>query len=264
MIHKPGNSLRLFIIYTFLLFWVLLRITGALVYSNVPQITFIIMKIIWTWSSTFVLIILFKKLFPGETITAFLKKQFSKVSWGDFAVPFVIQLVITVGAVILFTMFSGEKIGNIQLISVSALLPLLLVNITSGPMGEELGWRAYALNELQKKHSPLVAALIIGLMWGLWHFPFWILTGLTGTDLLLYILSFLVGIISFSVFMTHFYNKSKNILVAVWMHFLFNIFMQIAIIEDFRLITVVSAIYLVVTCGIVLVDKTRMLRKPEQ
>ena len=135
---------------------------------------------------------------------------------------------------------------------------MVLIFITSGPMGEELGWRGYALNEFQKKYSPLISSLFIGLLWGFWHFPLWIITGLTGYDLLFYSASFMLGIISFSVFVTYFYNKKKNILVAVWIHFLFNMLLQIVIIEDFRFILFVSVLYLISSICIVLIKRKEM------
>jgi membrane protease YdiL (CAAX protease family) len=40
-------------------------------------------------------------------------------------------------------------------------------------MGEEIGWRGFAQPHLQKRYSPLVTTLVIGVTWGLWHLPIW-------------------------------------------------------------------------------------------
>lgn len=37
--------------------------------------------------------------------------------------------------------------------------------------GEEMGWRGYVLPRVQARHSALAAALIVGVIWGVWHLP---------------------------------------------------------------------------------------------
>lgn len=40
-----------------------------------------------------------------------------------------------------------------------------------GTLGEEIGWRGFALPELLKTHSPFSASIVLGLIWALWHAP---------------------------------------------------------------------------------------------
>ena len=46
-----------------------------------------------------------------------------------------------------------------------------LVNPLDGPLGEEPGWRGYALPQLQTTRSPLAAAAVLGFVAALWHVP---------------------------------------------------------------------------------------------
>ena len=39
--------------------------------------------------------------------------------------------------------------------------------------GEEAGWRGFVQNRLQAKFSPLIALLVMGFFWPIWHFFLW-------------------------------------------------------------------------------------------
>ena len=45
------------------------------------------------------------------------------------------------------------------------------VNPLDGPLGEEPGWRGYAVPRLQAQHSPLVSGVVLGVLVALWHLP---------------------------------------------------------------------------------------------
>ena len=40
-----------------------------------------------------------------------------------------------------------------------------------GPLGEEPGWRTFALPRLQTRLSPVLASVVVGLGWAAWHLP---------------------------------------------------------------------------------------------
>ena len=51
-------------------------------------------------------------------------------------------------------------------------LPMVaLFLVFSGPLGEEPGWRGFALPRLLERRSPLVASLTLGVIWAAWHLP---------------------------------------------------------------------------------------------
>lgn len=50
------------------------------------------------------------------------------------------------------------------------LLGLILFQIFIRGIGEETGWRGFALPHLQNRYSPFKASLVLGILWALWHF----------------------------------------------------------------------------------------------
>ena len=93
--------------------------------------------------------------------------------------------------------------------------------LLSGPLGEELGWRGFALLELQRS-IPLNSLYYHRLLVGMWHLPIWLTTGFIGMDLIKYSLFFMLSIIATTIIMTVFYNINQNLIIPIIIHQLFN------------------------------------------
>ncbi|MBX2998063.1 MAG: CPBP family intramembrane metalloprotease [Caldilineaceae bacterium] len=89
--------------------------------------------------------------------------------------------------------------------------------LTSG-IGEETGWRGYALPRLQQGRSPLSDTVVLWIFWGLWHLPLFFYT-----HELSVLPMFLVGRFAGAVVFTWLTNSTGGtiLIVAVW-HGLFN------------------------------------------
>ena len=93
--------------------------------------------------------------------------------------------------------------------------------VDPGPLGEELGWRGFALPRLLEGRSALSAAVILGVIWGVWHLPAFIIAGTPQNSMSLP--AFLVGIVAVSVLMTWVFNGTRgSVLVAYLFHWTIN------------------------------------------
>lgn len=82
--------------------------------------------------------------------------------------------------------------------------------------GEEIGWRGFALSRLQSViKNPLVAAIVLGAVWGLWHLPIYLDPQQSNFLLPLFLL-FIMGISM--IYSVLFNNTRGSLLMAVVLH----------------------------------------------
>ncbi len=101
--------------------------------------------------------------------------------------------------------------------SAGALATALLLGVIKGPV-EEFGWRGFAQPLLQRKFAPVWAAFIIGIVWGFWHLPAFLLSGTQQSAWSFG--PFFAGTIAISLIVTQLFNASRgSILLSAFMHF---------------------------------------------
>jgi membrane protease YdiL (CAAX protease family) len=120
--------------------------------------------------------------------------------------------------------FTGGAVGDFQPGAWYFLIPIVLVTaLPFGPLGEELGWRGYALPRLQARHSALTSSVIIGVLWTFWHIPlFWVPGAALGpweTVSIASVSTYLVSTIGTAIIFTWLFNNTRgSVLLAIVLH----------------------------------------------
>jgi len=107
----------------------------------------------------------------------------------------------------------------------------MVFSLTIGvaPLWEEVGWRGFALPRMQRLHGPVVGTIILGLLWGVWHLPFFfgplMQTGPDATFIRasIALVEFSIGLTGVSVVMTWVLNNCRgSTLLAILFHAAFD------------------------------------------
>ena len=105
-------------------------------------------------------------------------------------------------------------------------LPAVLIFPAIITWGEEPGWRGFAQTRLQERYSPVLAALVVGLVHGIWHLPnFLMIAGPTAAgpfNPVNFAANILVILFVTMIFTWVFNNARLSILIAVLVHASFN------------------------------------------
>lgn len=98
--------------------------------------------------------------------------------------------------------------------TVRAFLTKFAVTLFLAGALEEFGWRGFLQPRLQERWSALAAALLIGLVWALWHLPLAYQGAGAGYDPGAFV-GLLIGLPAFSVVMAWLYNSTRGGLLFV-------------------------------------------------
>jgi membrane protease YdiL (CAAX protease family) len=100
-----------------------------------------------------------------------------------------------------------------------------------GPIGEEFGWRGFALPRLLARYSPLNASVRLGLIHAAWHIPLFFIPGMPQTRVSFPL--FTLGVVSIAIFDTALYLRTDaNLLLAILVHLLANLCGGLALEAD--------------------------------
>ncbi len=247
--------LRDYVLWTYGVFILFILLIGIIMLVLESPALAEALKIVSAWTATFVFVAMFRRIYPNDNLIRYVKRQFSeKIEISTVAWVLLLQFGMFIGILLVSSAIRGLPVSALVTTSWATLLLLFGSNLIRGPLGEQIGWRAFVLIELQKIHSPIKAAVIVGVFWGFWHAPLWFLSGYAGMQLVQYIGVFLVYIISTSIIITAFYNLNTNLLIPIIIHQLANYLVAIQIGDVLSIITITSAFYFAAAVVLVLVN----------
>jgi membrane protease YdiL (CAAX protease family) len=146
-----------------------------------------------------------------------------------------------------------SALGQVHFLPSLGIGALFLWIFTFG-IGEEVGWRGYALPHLQKDHSAIKATLILAVLWALWHLPqfFYLFDPSMAVG-------WAVGLLAGAIVFTWLFNSSSGsiLIVAIW-HGCFN-FMSASNAGNGILAAVVSTIVMIWAVVVILIFKSENL-----
>jgi uncharacterized protein len=181
-----------------------------------------------------------------------------RVGWRWFVFAFLLPPVVMLVALAIHGVLGGAlKVPPAADHIPLAILNFGLVFLVGGPLGEEFGWRGYAMAALSAKLDWRVASLIIGMVWGLWHFPLFFLASSAQAHMPipLFMLNILAGSV---VFGWLFEQTQGSVLPALVLHTSLNAWAGLLVIVP----TVTSGGSYAVVTGILVLIAVLLLLKP--
>lgn len=210
-----GHSLAIGIILMFLLTWPIDLANSGVLPLRVPFAVYILLG----WGFILASLAMTGLTLGKEGVIALLKRFLIwRVGWMWYVVAFLLYPGIFVSAVLLnaalsqtpidfSTVFAHKIFGPSANLAV-LVIPFFLFDAIAN--GEETGWRGYVLPRLQAKYSALASSLIVGVIWGIWHFPKFLAPDNDNSFIL-----FMVKVMADAILYTWLYNNTKGSLLLV-------------------------------------------------
>jgi len=142
-----------------------------------------------------------------------------RIKW--YALALLTAPIIAAALLLILSGFSSEF--DLGIFSADPKAGIMLTGIITGlfvGLFEEIGWSGFIIPILRKRHSILITGLMVGLLWGAWHFIlFWERDSFSGTLPLLILLGRLFAWLPpFRVFMVWILDRTGSLLMVILTH----------------------------------------------
>jgi membrane protease YdiL (CAAX protease family) len=215
-----NNPIPAFFVLTFVIAWSIWLPLGLLAPNNY------LWSLPGAWSPTISALILIGLSEGRVGVKGFLKKVLHwrvGLQWYLvvlFGIAVIAYLSIRVG------MFFGISAPELSLpnglpreMLIGFLPVIFLINIfVGGPLAEDIGWRGYILPKMREEMTALHASLIIGMIWAVWHLPYFLFPAWHSAVGNVPFIWFALLTTSWSVLFAWVYVNTESILMPVLFH----------------------------------------------
>jgi membrane protease YdiL (CAAX protease family) len=272
------NQMLVFYVLAFAISWILiLLIIGPIRFIGTENIPDVLLPMLYVamLAGPSISGILLTGLVDGKA--GLLKLLSQLLNWRVNALWYIVALLIapllTTAILLVLSIISVEFLPTILISNnkFGLMLTSIVVGLVVG-FFEELGWTGYAIPRLRMRHSILSTGLLMGFLWGAWHFPLFSGSANSSGSIpsTLYVAALLFSWLpAYRVLMVWIYNRTHSLLISILMHLPIVLSQFVLIpptLSGASLLTfdlVWSAVLWIVIAGIAIIDRRQLsLQKP--
>lgn len=257
-----GNKIKKFVWINYLVFWFLvlgLCGTASMVF-HAPPVIMRVLSNVCAWSPTFVLLAGHRYWLGEKSVAAFYNETFSgSIHPLILFLSAAVTIIATLVSVFITGVIQGRAFSEFWSLGAWPFWASFLFSITSGPTGEESGWRGYLRPLLNERHGYVISCIIQGVIWAFWHTVLWFVdSDFMGLQMIPYVISNVIVMTGLCFLMNFILEKHNNLIYPIVIHFCFN-FLYCFLKVDILFYVVLSAVWMVITGICIFLNKKRVI-----
>ena len=189
-----------------------------------------------------------------------------RVGWGWWAAATLVYPLLVFIVAGLYVLLPGSVPLPFQPVSLSSVMVTAII-LTLTVLGEEIGWRGFALPHLQQRFPALQSSLLLGTIHTFWHLPFWIVLGELDQFGWSYWLISWAFVLALTIYLTWLMNNTGNsVLMALLLHGCYNLVSVIylpitTVVPAYGIFTILAWI---IAIGLILRYGAQRLRRTDE
>ena len=184
--------------------------------------------ILWGLSPTIAAIIAARIFYGKSGIKELFTRFIQKFALKWLVILILLQLMIYIVGLFIYNLF--EIVPGKFSVSILTTIPTVFATCFIMNIWEEIGWRGFLLEKLMTRYSMFLSSLAVGILWGLWHIPYFLNTASQNSVQFISVAIF--WIVCSSFIYSYIFVKSNRSVLAVGIFHAFSNTLQSVVINS--------------------------------